>query len=306
MKKTVSMLLTLLMLLTAVTGVDLAALAEGGADYATYTVSGGICYSAADYSHDNDTVYIEFWSDDPNAAAIEKSVKMVSKQELCGYDYTWTISTYYQIRRLYVDIIYNGETVKEIVYDYPDTSVRFDRVYVVKATEPAKPADPDTGWRKVNNKWYFYNKNVLLKGWWRINDQWYLLDKKDGHRLTGWQKDGGKWYYLNTSGVMATGWAKVSGKWYYFNKSGAMQTGWQYISGKWYYFIGSGAMKTGWMKSGSKWYYFESSGAMKIGWLKSGGKWYFFRNDGSMVASAYVKTSAKSYRFDASGVCLNP
>ena len=123
-------------------------------------------------------------------------------------------------------------------------------------------------------------------------------------KTTGWQKISGKWYYYDNNGSKITGWKKISNKWYFFNKStGAMLTGWQKISGKWYYFKG-GVMQTGWKKISNKWYYFKG-GEMKTGWMKSGTKWYYFNNNGSMVTGNKV-IGGKTYKFDNSGVCLNP
>ncbi|NKE08218.1 hypothetical protein GWK17_22545 [Bacillus selenatarsenatis] len=39
---------------------------------------------------------------------------------------------------------------------------------------------------------------------------------------TGWEKVNGKWYFLADSGVMMTGWVKSGTKWYYLYKDGSM------------------------------------------------------------------------------------
>ena len=123
---------------------------------------------------------------------------------------------------------------------------------------------------------------VDKSGWKKVDGKWYYLDK-NGEKQTGWKKVDGKWYYLDQNGVMQTGWQKVDGKWYYMNTSGAMLTGWQKINGKWYYMNTSGAMQTGWLKLGNKWYYLNASGAMVTGSQKIGGKWYRFNASGVWI-----------------------
>jgi len=44
---------------------------------------------------------------------------------------------------------------------------------------------------------------------------------------------------------------------------------------------------------------------MQTGWLKQGSTWYYFHSSGAM-ATGSVKIGTKTYRFNASGVCLNP
>jgi len=152
------------------------------------------------------------------------------------------------------------------------------------------------------------DNGCYTKGWNKASDgKWLYYYTDEGDCYTNcWQNIGGKWYHFDQSGAMQTGWLKLSGKWYYLDKSGAMVTGWKKISNKWYYFNKSGVMVTGWQKIGGKWYFFESSGAMKTGWLKSGGKWYYLDASGSMLANCSKKIGKKTYKFNKSGVCLNP
>ncbi len=170
-----------------------------------------------------------------------------------------------------------------------------------------------TGWQKISGKWYYFSPDmfVMYAGTpAEINGKWYYF-KADGAMATGWQKIEGNWFYFTASGAIAKGWTKVSGKWYYFaTKSDgdveSMAIGWKKISGKWYYFNTSGDMVTGWKKVGGKWYYFNGSGAMRTGWLKSGGVWYYFNTSGAMLANTSQKIGGKTYKFNASGACTNP
>ena len=163
-----------------------------------------------------------------------------------------------------------------------------------------------TGWAKVGNKWYYLDgAGVMKTGWQKVGGKWYYFDGA-GAMKTGWVKVGSKWYYLDGSGAMKTGWQKVGSKWYYLNGSGAMKTGWTKVGSKWYYLNGSGVMQTGWAKVNGKWYFMNSSGAMKTGWQKIGGRWYWFDGNGKMTASTTKKIGRKTYRFNASGICVNP
>ena len=163
-----------------------------------------------------------------------------------------------------------------------------------------------TGWKKIGGKWYYLGSDGKMQtGWYKVGPKWYYSNSS-GVMQTGWQRIGGKWYYLGSDGKMRTGWYKAGPKWYYSNGSGAMQTGWQRIGGKWYYLGSDGKMRTGWYKVGPKWYYANSSGAMQTGWQRIGGKWYWLDGSGRMIASTSKKIGKRTYRFNASGVCLNP
>lgn len=158
------------------------------------------------------------------------------------------------------------------------------------------------GWRKIDNKWYYYKNGVKQTGWLLDKGKWYFLDT-NGVMQTGWVKDDGKWYYLNSDGAMATGWKKVNGKWYFLDSDGVMQTGWIRDSGKWYYLNPDGDMATGWKQVNQKWYFLDSSGAMQTGWLKDNGKWYYLNPDGDM-ATGIIQVEGKYYALKDNGEML--
>ena len=135
-------------------------------------------------------------------------------------------------------------------------------------------------------------------------------------RMVNWQKPygGSSWSYMNTNGTKTIGWRQIGG-WYYFNSSGYMLTGWQWIGGAWYYLQDSGEAATGWHFIDGYWYAFDSSCAMRKGWFKDGSSWYYLRTatntpgsgpEGSMLANGTWTIDGKAYRFNSSGVCLNP
>ncbi|NKE06828.1 S8 family serine peptidase [Mesobacillus selenatarsenatis] len=148
-------------------------------------------------------------------------------------------------------------------------------------------AELKKGWKKEDNKWFYYNEDVKQTGWLKDGTKWYYLNK-DGVMQTGWVQDAGKWYFLEKSGVMKTGWVKDGSKWYFLAKSGAMQTGWVQDGGRWYFLEKSGAMKTGWLLDGGEWYYLNTSGSMQTGWKLVGSKWYYFYKSGKMAKDTKI------------------
>ena len=71
----------------------------------------------------------------------------------------------------------------------------------------------------------------------------YYLDPSTGEMVTGWKKVSDKWYYFNAGGDIAKGWKKIGNKWYFFKDSGAMQTTNLTYKGKVYYFNSDGSCK---------------------------------------------------------------
>lgn len=108
------------------------------------------------------------------------------------------------------------------------------------------PADPmrnaSTGWIRSGNGWtYRYANGTMPRNTWdRINDKWYFFDQ-NGIMKVGWIWHNDHWYYCLPEGPMATGWNNINEKWYYMNESGIMQTGYIVLDGKTYYCDVSGA-----------------------------------------------------------------
>ena len=79
--------------------------------------------------------------------------------------------------------------------------------------------------------------------WAYLDGKTYLIDY-DGTMLTGFRKVNDSWYYFNSVGAMKTGWLLKNDKYYFLNADGTMSTGWVNTQGLWYYFDTSGAMLT--------------------------------------------------------------
>ena len=83
-----------------------------------------------------------------------------------------------------------------------------------------------TGWFKDNGKWYFLrNSGRMHTGWLKNEGKWYFLTKS-GAMKTGWLKDNGYWYYLSSGGAMKTGFIEDDGHTYYLLDSGRYYCGW--------------------------------------------------------------------------------
>ena len=179
------------------------------------------------------------------------------------------------------------------------------------------------GWVKENRNWYYYKSNAKQTGWQKVDGKYYFLGA-NGSVRTGWQKIWGKYYHFDSDGVMQTGWQKIDGAWYYFGneKNGAMQVGWQIVDHEYYYIVDSGVMqtywrkidgnyyffgangvrRTGWQKIWGKWYYLDENGVMQTGWQKIKGVWYYFggASDGAMK-TGWQTINGKTYYFDSEG-----
>ena len=156
---------------------------------------------------------------------------------------------------------------------------------------------PKSCWRKIDEKWYYFNSNgYCVTGWQKIKNVWYYFDSEGVMHADEWIEGT---YYLKSNGAMATGWLNLSEEgeehWYYLNSSGKKLTGWQKSGNKWYYLDAEtgimhaeewidatyyvqadGAMATGWLKLSGEWYYLRTSGARVYGWQKINNIWYYF------------------------------
>ncbi|MBQ9015702.1 MAG: L,D-transpeptidase family protein [Firmicutes bacterium] len=168
-----------------------------------------------------------------------------------------------------------------------------------------------TGCQQYSGNYYYFipmGKNpatdqlgVRASGWQDVSGigKCYF-DLNTGIMKTGWQNIDGKRYYFQSSGARLTGLNKIGSTTYYLNPE--MKIGSQTISGKKYYFnTSSGGMVKGWLTIGSaKYYYDPSNGVMKTGWQTiKDNKYYFNPSDGAMV-KGWQTISKKKYYFNLS------
>ena len=133
---------------------------------------------------------------------------------------------------------------------------------------------PDTGtvknqWKKINGKWYFFDKNgnqekdAYRNGWYIKEDgTWNGVKKK-----AEWKKNSkGWWYSLPDGSYLKNTWKKIDGKWYYFKADGYMAAN-EYIDGYWLSSNGAWTYKhrARWTKTTRGWRYSD-----KTGWYAKG------------------------------------
>lgn len=169
------------------------------------------------------------------------------------------------------------------------------------------PVGANAEWKKDSNGWWNTEGNSWSTGWRQIDNKWYYFNPQTGYMKTGWINDNGTWYYSDASGAMKTGWINDNGTWYYSDSSGAMKTGWINDNSTWYYSDASGAMKTGWINDNGKWYFTSESGAMQTGVVNIDNQVYCLSSNGEML-TGNVTIEGKVYTFDESGknIDVNP
>ena len=140
----------------------------------------------------------------------------------------------------------------------------------------------------------FFNPEMKY-GWQTVSGKKYYFGST-GAMLTGLQTIGGAKYFLNPE--VKTGWQTIGGKRYFFNSTGAMQTGWATISGSRYYFNGSGLVTTGWATIGGSKYFFNGSGVMQTGWKTVKKNKYYLDPASGQMTKGWAKIGSKTYFFN--------
>ena len=154
---------------------------------------------------------------------------------------------------------------------------------------------PDTGtvknqWKKINGKWYFFDKNgnqekdAYRNGWYIKEDgTWNGVKKK-----AEWKKNSkGWWYSLPDGSYLKNTWKKIDGKWYYFKADGYMAER-EYINGFW-------------LSPNGAWTY-----KPRARWKKNAKGWYYIDPTGWFAKDQTIRIDGKNYNFDNGGYCTNP
>lgn len=80
------------------------------------------------------------------------------------------------------------------------------------------PVQANASWKQNSTGWWYTEGNSWATGWRNVNNVWYYFDS-NGYMKTGWQNVNGKWYYFYQSGSMACN-VTIDGK-YYLDSTGA-------------------------------------------------------------------------------------
>ena len=343
MKKTLSLLMALVMLLSIVTGfgatAQAAQITASGTEIVAYAqkyegypyvwgthgpdsfdCSGFVHYVFAHFGYNLPYSSSEYWNNPTKYGTVVGNNSVANA--LPGDVISWNghVAIY----------IGNGKTVEAlgakwgVVNNYPITN-HSNKTYQVIRIYGVTFTSYDEGWQKIDGKWYYYNADGTAKRFWnKINGVWYYMNTY-GEMQTGWKKIGGVWYYFKSSGAMVTYLQTINGKKYYFNGSGAMQEGWiDFSDGKHYFLDGDGAMQTEWTTVDGKTYYLGKTGVMVkylqtienevyyfygngirlTGWLKMKDNWYYFSSEDGTKQTGWVEVKGKTYYLDENGVML--
>lgn len=160
------------------------------------------------------------------------------------------------------------------------------------------------GWKKINNKWYYFQKGFTCSGMNEIDGKLYLFDDqgtyvKEISAKFGWVKEGNKYYYIDSNGLVRNKTKIIDNETYSFDSKGVMHANEMSFG---YYFGADGkAVRDQWVKVGPVWLYFGADGEMLYNeWLYKNNKWYYFDDTCRMVTGTYV-IGGKAYYFDKDG-----
>lgn len=125
-----------------------------------------------------------------------------------------------------------------------------------------------------------------------------------GAMRTGWiDAARGRCYFDPANrGIMTVGKKTIGSSTYYFAANGVMQVNcFAAVGGATYYFGANGAMRTGWLTLGSNKYYLGGDGAVRKGWQTiSGDRYYFNTANGVMYKGGPVQIGGAKYYFNTS------
>ncbi len=178
----------------------------------------------------------------------------------------------------------------------------------------------ESGWSKINSKWYYFvNGSCLADTERQINGTYYRFNA-DGSMFTGWLTvtytgtDGkthtGSRYYASSGARCENGSYKIGSYYYYFTDS-ILQHGWiNTANGNRLYAYESGRLRTGWWKNDGYWYYFNANGMLATGWKTINGYTYYFYKgteaNGGPKWTMASSTTIDGYKINSSGTATIP
>lgn len=183
----------------------------------------------------------------------------------------------------------------------------------------------EDGWKKIEDKWYYYVSGIYKTGWYQLNNNWYYFNS-EGHLMTGWEKINNLWYYFDENGAMMN--VEKTGM-YYLEERNHVNT--NYKKGSLYsanpekewYFLVKGLrvpyLETGWIFYNDSWYYMKQKlkhshtddnkpgfslleeGEMFYGWLKYRFTWYHLNEVTGQMTTGWLKYNKNWYYLNENG-----
>jgi len=338
MKKALSFLLSLVMLLSVTAGISFTAQAADGT-YKEMTVNittpGNL---QTMYFTPSETGDYYFYSIGLEIDSTAERIKEVSSgneldnefyyDDFFGYHFAWFVHLTKNVQYAITVGCYNDETGSYILVadKNPIKKVSF-------SGKAPKVQEFTHGWyesiSETEEAWYYDMYDVFAPGdkfivttddgttftytakrETEFDEDYIVFCDEDGQTFWGWTTRSNQWVYDEKIGDWkATPWKVGTHSFdlYVANYKIPMTVeitakGWYKSGSKWHY-SKDGADAKGWVKDNGKWYYLNSKGEMLTGWQKIGGKWYYLNSSGAMV-TGWQKISGKWYYFNASGAML--
>lgn len=128
--------------------------------------------------------------------------------------------------------------------------------------------------------------NIKNGSWVKDNNGWMWLNADRTWAKDGWKKINNKDYFFNTNGYMVTGWVFNGGNWYYCSLNGDKVVNTTIdgckldAKGVW---VGNA---NSWFQWGKDWYFFGQKGELvRNQWTQWKGVWYYLGDNGVMLTN---------------------
>ncbi len=154
-----------------------------------------------------------------------------------------------------------------------------------------------TGWKIVNNEWYYIENGYAVMNQWRQDSiGWCYLSETGAMVTNGFVEDSTGSAYITADGYFyynVTGWKMVNGEWYYVENGYAVKNQWRSDSKGWCYLDENGLIaQNRWVNDSSGLKYLGSDGyCVKNQWVHDGYDWLYLDSNGYVVIHKLVKDS---------------
>ncbi len=153
----------------------------------------------------------------------------------------------------------------------------------------------NSGFKKIENKTYYFTSNGYVKtGWLLVNNNWCFFKNSGCMVTSNWVGS----YYMDSDGKMKTNAFTPDG--YYCGADGVyVRNAWVKHNGNYYYMDANGLMKkNAWVGS----YYLGADGVMKTNTFTPDG--YYVGSDGAYYRNRWIKYENKYYYTNSAGLIV--